>query len=205
MSDKEMQSGSVSGWISKMRSGDPDAIRSLVERYFSKIAQYSDHRIKNGIRVTDDGEDIAVTVLEIITRKVASGELPDLQDRDDLWLMMILIAQRSVIDRQRSELRRKKLASSMVTMTDLLESYNIELSEFLAQDDPKQKLVEILECWDDLVRSLPDDRSRQIAHLKMQGKTNKEIGEILEMVSRTVDRKVNSISNQWQAYLDELN
>ncbi len=199
MSEVEIPLGSVSGWIAKMRQGDGVAIGNLVARYFRKISQFADNKLRRGIRVTDDGEDIAISVLQTILQSSADGRFPNLQDRDDLWLLMIVIAQHDVIDRQRTALRR----TPMYTMTDMLETFNLDLNEFLGQEDSHAKAMEIIECWEELLKSLPDDRFREIARLKLQGHTNRKIAETLNIGPRTMDRKVNMITQQWQEYFTE--
>ena len=206
MSDAELSKGSVgsvSGWIAKMRQGDPTAIGQLVARYFQKIAQFAESKLRRGIRVTDDGEDIAISVLHTITRNSAKGRFPDLQDRDDLWFLMIVIAQHAVIDKKRTELRRERQAAPVHTMTDLMELYNVDLEDFLGNDNSASKLLEIIDCWDELLKKLPDDRNREVAKLKMQSYSNREIADILGMVPRTVDRKIRLIAQRWQSYLIE--
>lgn len=198
MSNTEIRPGSVSGWIAQLRQGDPAAINNLVARYFGKIAQYAEGRLRRGIRVTDDGEDIALTVLQAIAKQVSNGRYPDLQDRDDLWFMMIVIAQHAVIDRQRVELRRSKSGAPIHNMTDLLQTYNVELDNFIGREDSEARLLEIIDCWEELLRKLPDDRMRQVAQLKIQGLSNREVANELDLVPRTVDRKVNAISQLWQ-------
>ncbi len=203
MSNVELTQGSVSGWIAKMREGDASAIGNLVARYFGKLAQFADNKLRRGIRVTDDGEDIAISVLQTITRNTAKGRFPNLQDRDDLWFLMIVIAQHVVIDRQRTELRRARMIAPTHTMTDLLENFNVNLEQFLGQDDAQARLLEIIDCWEELLKTLPDDRNRDVARLKIQGYSNREIGNLLEMVPRTVDRKVKLIAQRWQDYFPE--
>lgn len=203
MSDAELTKGSVSGWIAKMRQGDPAAIGQLVARYFQKIAQFAEGKLRRGIRVIDDGEDIAISVLHTITRNSAKGKFPDLQDRDDLWFLMIVIAQHAVIDKKRTELRRERNAAPVHTMTDLLELYNVDLEEFLGNDNSSAKLLEIIDCWDELLKKLPDDRNREVAKLKMQGYSNREIADVLGMVPRTVDRKIRLIAQRWHNYLSQ--
>ena len=197
MSEAEISKGSVSGWISQMRTGDPIAIGSLVTRYFGKLAQYANSKLRRGIRVTDDGEDIANSVLEIVTRCTSNGRYPNLQDRDDLWFLMIAIAQNKVIDSQRTELRRERKVASTHTMTDMLETYNMDLEKFLSNDEANSplKLMEIVDCWEEQIKNLPDG-SREVARLKMDGYNNREISDKLGMLYRTVDRKVQLIVTQ---------
>jgi DNA-directed RNA polymerase specialized sigma24 family protein len=197
MSEAEIPKGSVSGWIAKMRQGDAIAIGHLVSRYFRKISLFADSKLRRGVRVSDDGEDIAISVLQTITQNSADGQFPNLQDRDDLWLLMIVIAQHAVIDRQRTVMRRVPTH----TMTDMLEKYNVDLDQFLGQEDSQRKALEIIECWDQLVKSLPDEEYREIVKQKMLGRSNRKIADTLQVTSKKVDRKVNQVLEMWQKYI----
>lgn len=200
MSEPELTKGSVSGWISKMRNGDPVAIEKLVARYFKKIANFANKKIRRGIRVLDDGEDIAISVLQSITSSSAKGRYPNLQDRDDLWLLMIMIAQHDVIDKQRTAESRDRRSESTLTMTDLLETCNINLDLFLSEENSQSRLLEIADCWEGLLKTLPDDCCREIAGLKLKGHSNSEIAELLDFVPRTIERKLKLILRLWNDY-----
>ncbi len=203
MANLEMPHGSVSGWISKMREGDADAICKLVSRYFGKLAQFAEAKVRRGIRIIDDGEDIALSVLQTIIRNSAKGKLPKLQDRDDLWFLMIVIAQHIVIDRKRIAIKQEQRTAPIHTMTDLLETYNVNLEEFLTQDDSQERLMEIVDCWEELLRSLADDFDRETARLKMQGHSNREIANMLGTIPKKIDRKVKKIARRWEDYFSE--
>jgi len=190
-------SGSVSGWIAGMRDGDPDAVRNLVERYFGKLAQYSHKRLDARMRVAEDGEDIAVMVLDTLTRNAQLGLFPNLQHREDLWLLLILLTQQLVIERKREAKTNRPV---MYNMTDLLTRYSESLEAYLQEDTTHARILEIVDCWNELLKSLDNDRSRDIARLKLQGFSNREIATILQLVPKTVDRKVSAILQRWQDF-----
>ncbi len=197
VNDGMASSGSVSGWIEGMREGDPDAVRNLVERYFRRLAQYSNKRLDARMRVAEDGEDIAIMVLDTLTRNAQLGLFPNLQHREDLWLLLILLTQQIVIERKRKANSERRVIHNM---TDLLTRYSESLESFLQEDPSQSKILEIVDCWNELLKSLDDDRSRDIARLKLQGFSNREIGTILQIVPKTVDRKVNAILQRWQDF-----
>ena len=203
MSNFSLPHGSVSGWIAKMRMGDTDAIQKLVSRYFGKLAQFADAKTRRGIRIMDDGEDIANSVLQTIISNSAKGKLPNLQDRDSLWFLMIVIAQHAVIDKKRTAIKREQRSGPMHTMTDLMETYNLNLDEFLADDDSQARLMDIIDCWEELLKSLTTDIDREIARLKMQSFSNREIAKLLGTIPKRVDRKVKDIAHRWEEYFSE--
>jgi DNA-directed RNA polymerase specialized sigma24 family protein len=180
-----------------MRDGDPHAIQKLVERYFRKLSEYAHKKLSARMRLSEDGEDIAILVMHAIARNT---QFPNLQHREDLWLHMIFLTQQQVIERHREE---KVIGQSGITiqnMTDLLEQYSCSLDDFLDDDSGRDRLLEIMDCWNELLKSLEDDRARDIARLKLQGFTNREIASILALVPKTVDRKVQHIMQRWQDY-----
>jgi DNA-directed RNA polymerase specialized sigma24 family protein len=183
-----------------MRDGDPHAIQKLVERYFRKLSEYAHKKLSARMRLSEDGEDIAILVMHAIARNTQLGRFPNLQHREDLWLHMIFLTQQQVIERHREE---KVIGQSGITiqnMTDLLEQYSCSLDDFLDDDSGRDRLLEIMDCWNELLKSLEDDRARDIARLKLQGFTNREIASILALVPKTVDRKVQHIMQRWQDY-----
>lgn len=195
-----------------MRQGDPEAIRRLVERYFGKLRKLSQERIRRGKPIYEDGEDIAIQVLTSVCKKVEQGKYPDLQNRDDLWYLMIFIAHRMVIDRRRS---RKKLSLQTPeeeelfpkdqTLEGALETIDHDLDSFLAEDSESDlQLFEIIDCWQEMIRQIKDPVAKEVAKLKLEGHNNREIAELLGIVSRTVERKSELIEQRWSALYESL-
>lgn len=195
-----------------MRQGDPDAIRRLVDRYFRKLRNLSQERIRRGKPIYEDGEDIAIQVLTSVCQKIEQGKYPDLQNREDLWYLMIFIAHRMVIDRRRS---RKKLSLQTPmeedpvpkeqTLEGALETIDNDLDSFLAEDSESDfALLEILDCWQEMIRQIKDPVAKDVAKLKLEGHSNREIATMLGIVPRTVDRKSELIEQRWSALYESL-
>jgi DNA-directed RNA polymerase specialized sigma24 family protein len=183
-----------------MRDGDPQAIQKLVERYFRKLSEYADKKLSRRLRLSEDGEDIAILVLHAIAKNSQLGQFPNLQHREDLWLLMILLTQQQVIERHREAKEIGASGFAIQNMTDLLEKYNCSLDDFLENDSGRDRFFEIMDCWNELLKTFDDDRSRDIARLKLQGFSNREIASILSLVPKTVDRKVQHIMQRWQDF-----
>jgi DNA-directed RNA polymerase specialized sigma24 family protein len=212
MNHSENGQGSVTRWISAMRQGDPEAIRRLVERYFGKLRKLSQERIRRGAPIFEDGEDIAIQVLTSVCQKVEEGKYPDLQNRDDLWYLMIFVAHRLVIDRRRS---RKNLSlQSPVdlepipreeTLEGALEAIDNDMDTFLAEDAESDfQLLEIIDCWQEMIRQIKDPVAKKVAQLKLEGHSNREIAALLDIVPRTVERKSELIEQRWAALYESL-
>ena len=192
-------------WISAMRMGDPDAIRKLVERYFGRLRKLSEARIRRGKPIYEDGEDIAIQVLTSVCQKVEQGHFPDLQNRNDLWYLMFFITHRMVIDRWRA---RKNLSHQVPftgTLEDALETIDHDLDSFLSEDSESDfQILEIVDCWQGMIRQIKDPIAKEVAKLKLDGLSNREIADKLGIVPRTVERKSELIEQRWSALYESL-
>ncbi len=195
--------GSVTRWIHDLKQGDTAAVEPLLERYFGRLRQLARMQLSRGTRAVLDDEDVALSVLESVCRNAANGKLPDLRDRDDLWFMMIAISQNKVISQRRYENTAKRGAGKVLTMTDALEQYNTDLEGLMGSDVAPEFFTEVMDCWNQLLRSLPDDKMRRIAQLRLEGHTNQVIAERLQLLRRTVERKVELIRELWTKLNDE--
>lgn len=89
-----------------MRAGDRIAVNALSERYFKKLGNAADTGFTSK-RTLHDKDDVANFVLEAVVRNISQGKYPDLQDRDDLWFLMLSITQcriSNILKRERSGL-----------------------------------------------------------------------------------------------------
>jgi DNA-directed RNA polymerase specialized sigma24 family protein len=86
--------------------------------------------------------------------------------------------------------------------TEYLSKCEQDLELMLSKADRHGDLQAVLDQMDDLISMLRDKQSREIASRKLQGYANREIGDQLGLVSKTVDRKAAKIEARWKQYLD---
>jgi DNA-directed RNA polymerase specialized sigma24 family protein len=198
-----MEQGSVTRWIQQMRAGDSIVVNALAERYFKKLGDAARRRLHKVPQNMHDAEDVANFVLESVVRNIAQGRYPDLQDRDDLWFLMLAITQRRISSILKRDRRRKAQPPSQTSLTELLEMYDGELADLALEGNPEHVAIEIGDCWQELMRILPNDEFREIARLKLEFYSNREISSMLKLTSRYIDRKVGEIQRLWgQIYHD---
>ena len=201
--DKQSTNGSVTEWLLQIRHGDEVATNNLVSRYFARLARYADKK-RRSTRTTDDGEDIALEVLDAVLRRIKQEEYPDLNDRERLWLLLMVSVQNRVISRHRKHCRHLNLGIEIQTVTDLMATICIDLDEFLDDPDIETESDEILEFWEKSIRSFKSEETQMVAKLKLTGLSNRQIAERLGMSPRSVDRKVQMILDRWAAGCEEL-
>jgi len=195
-----LEQGSVTGWISLIREGHEEALAAFSKRYFSKIRDLAKARLSSL-----DSEEVANDVLGALSRSIAAGRYPNLCDRSGLWFLILRITQRRVIALTRRERAQKRagtdgggdVASEEMIDFELLNDYERELDHFIATDNDEAAWIEISDCWEELLRCLPDEDCRRIAQLKLQSYSNREISALLSLTPSRVDRKVRVIQEEW--------
>ena len=75
--------------------------------------------------------------------------------------------------------------------------YEGELADVALQGDPEHVAIEIGDCWQELMRILPNDEFREIARLKLEFHSNRQISSMLKLTSKYIDRKVAEIQRFW--------
>jgi hypothetical protein len=100
--------GSVSRWIDDLKGGDADAAGQLWGRYFERVAGLARDRLRAVPRTVADEEDVALSAFDSFFAGVARGRFPRLDDRDDLWGILVTIARRKAADHAARQARRKR-------------------------------------------------------------------------------------------------
>jgi hypothetical protein len=91
-------SSSVSDWIERFReNGNEIAALKLWDRINPRIRELSRRWIRKiGLPVSFDEDDVTVSVFATFCDRLRSGQLPELNDRDGLWRLLILMTARKV-------------------------------------------------------------------------------------------------------------
>jgi DNA-directed RNA polymerase specialized sigma24 family protein len=186
--------GSVSYWLGGAKEGDEAAGQELWQRYFETLVRLARSRLRSMPRIVEDEEDAALSAFDSFLAGAARGRFPRLDDRDELWRVLVTITTRKALD-QLERHRRQKRGGGREAAGEfaLIEAVGSEPTpEFAAMvsDECRFRL-----------NALPDETLRTIALLKMEGYTNPEVAEQLGCGLRTVVRKLELIRKLW---IDEV-
>src|SRR5262249_55369017 len=100
--------GSVTRWLNQLQGGDRAAVQKLWEGYFARLVGLARKRLRDFPRQAADEEDVALSAFDSFCRGAEQGRFPRLEDRDDLWQVLVLITARKACDLQEHEGRRKR-------------------------------------------------------------------------------------------------
>ena len=100
--------GSVTAWIEQLRAGNRAAAQRLWERYFSRLVGLARRKLQGLRRGAADEEDVALSAFDSFCRGAEQGRFPRLDDRHDLWQVLLVLTQRKVADLAQHEGREKR-------------------------------------------------------------------------------------------------
>ena len=95
---RENPGNSVTQWIWALKRGDQSAAQGLWEAYFRRLVGLAHARLRDTPRRIADEEDVALSAFDSFCRGAQAGRFPRLDDRNDLWQILVLITVRKAID-----------------------------------------------------------------------------------------------------------
>ena len=184
-----MPEDSVTHWLGRLKAGDPAAPGPLWARYFPRLVALARSRLAGFPRRAADEEDVALSAFDSFCRDAAAGRLPRLDDRDDLWRVLLLITGQKAIDVVRREKAAKRAPAAGAGEVDI---------DALASDEPTPVFAALVaDEFRRLLDKLPDDDLKALAVWKMEGHSNEEIAARWGCVPRTVERRLKVIRSLW--------
>lgn len=204
----ELDEAEVSNWIRRLRDGDEVAAQQIWNRYFDQILEVAKRNLAGASSRVSDEEDVAVLALKSLLTGIKSGRFPTLDHREQLWRLLMVITSRkaaAVIEKDRRQKRGGGLVrgDSAVTKLDAADSVLKGFDSLEGHESPPDWAMLMADETHALLQLLPDDISRRLAVLKMEGHTHDEIAEKLEVNVRTVERRLKQIRELWGERMNE--
>ena len=202
-----MSDGSVSIWIDDLKNGDELAAQKLWERYWESLVRMARGKLGGAPRRVADEEDVALSAFNSFCAGVAKRRFPTLEDRENLWPLLLTIVERKAW-RQIGHEQRQKRGGGQTRGESVLhgaDSSNAAggIDRMPGREPTPEFAAEVAEGLQQLLDSLDDDLLRQVATLKMEGYTVDEIGQRAKLSTRTVKRKLGLIRSIWSQEEDQ--
>jgi DNA-directed RNA polymerase specialized sigma24 family protein len=200
----EPSDGSVTVWLGHLVTGGATdaAAQELWERYFSRLVGLARVRLRSSARRVADEEDVALSAFDSFCQGAAAGRFPKLGGRDDLWRVLVTITARKAFDQRQHENRRRR-GGGKVFGEDFLAHPDDQgrggLDQFVGKEPTPAFAAQVADECRRLLSMLRDDKLRQIALLRMEGYSNEQVAERLDLGLRTIERKLDLIRKTWQS------
>jgi RNA polymerase sigma factor (sigma-70 family) len=190
--------GSVTRLFVPLRAGDPAAVQRLWERYYPRMVGLGRKKLQGLPQRAVDEKDVAQDAFISFWKGVEDGRFPTLDDRDDLWCVLVTLTVPKAARLRRAAACVKRGGGRKPAEESQADSGEEPLLEqVLAPDPTPEEAAEMAEELQRLLAALPEDL-RKVAALKMEGHSNAEIAAQLGVVKRTVTRCLQHIRAVWR-------
>src|SRR5215211_2053739 len=99
----------VTDWLRQVRDGRPgEATHNLWEHYFQRLVTLARQKLRGLPRRAADEEDVALSAFHSFCRAVRGDAFPRLDDREDLWQVLVTLTLRKAIKLIHHESRDKR-------------------------------------------------------------------------------------------------
>ncbi len=188
-------------WVAALKAGDAAAAQPLWERYHRRLVGLARRKLESSRRRGADEEDVVQDAFHSFFKGVAGGRFPRLDDRDNLWRLLVVITARKALDQlahERSQRRRGGTVRGESRITMGGPPWDDAAVEQAVGDEPTPAFAaQVAEEYRRLLDRLGDDGLRRVAVWKMEGFTNDEIAAKLGRSLRTVPLKPETIRAIW--------
>jgi RNA polymerase sigma factor (sigma-70 family) len=185
-------SGNVTSWMHGLRVKDQAAAQNLWEVYFRRLVGLARARLSGRPRGLDEPEDIALSAFNSFCCGVAKGRFPRLNDRHDLWQVLMSLTARKTINSIRREAAAKRDAGALASFDTAV------MGRLIAKEPTASFAASVAEECRRLLETLDGEEMRTIALCKLEGYTNRQIAKIIGKSLATVERKLKIIRQKWQ-------
>lgn len=189
----------VTRWLHGLAAGDEQAVQEIWNRYYVQLVNHARRKLTPGRLRDADEEDIALSAFHSFYRGATSGRFPRLEDRHDLWKLLLVITARKASKSVRRATRTKRgggqVRGESVFVAGDQKQGTIDAA--MGAEPTPEFAAAAAEEYRSLMDQLPDETFRELAELKLEGYTNEEIADRLNCSPRTVERKLNRIRETW--------
>jgi DNA-directed RNA polymerase specialized sigma24 family protein len=200
-SDSNTTIQSVTEWIALLKEGDQSVAMPLWQRYFERLIRLASRKLAGFHPRVSDENDAVNEVFFALLQGIQQSRFPDLQDRQDLWQILIMLTERQAIRIRRQELSDKR-GAHVLHGESVFDSPGSSAPNGIGQvlgAEPTPAFAAL--CAEGLAMRLAslqhDPDLIQIARDKLSGYSNAEIASRLGSSLRSVERNLSRIRQIW--------
>jgi DNA-directed RNA polymerase specialized sigma24 family protein len=193
--------------IAEQLGETPVVLRKRLSRALDvKLARSA---LKQAPRQAVDEEGLALSAFDSFCRSAERGRFPDLNDRANLWRLLVVLTRRKAGHLLRDERRLKRDGGAVLDHGAVVRSTSDENEEanfdrVIAQAPTPAFAAQIAEECERLLRGLDEVGFRELAVAKMEGYTNAEIAARFGCCVSSVERRLRLIRRLWtEEYSDD--
>ena len=171
--------------------------QEIWDDYFQRLKAWATGRLQPRIQRVFGAEDLAVEALNKFLKAEKRGQTPPLDRPDEVWRFLLRVAKNTLLNCVDAELCEKRGGGKVRGESIFLGASGINSSseqgfDNFAAAEPGQR-----DRVAQLIEALPDRALQSVAQLKLEGFTNQEIAERMNLSCRSIERKLGLIRELW--------
>lgn len=190
--------GSISQLLVDLKAGNAQAAQPLWDRYFERLVRIARRKLADRRRGADqDEEDAALSAFDSFCAGAARGRFPQLNDRTDLWkLLVVITARKAAAQLERRSARKRGGGWHALGAGDAL-GQGTPLDQIIGDEPTPEFAAMVAEEFQRLLDALGDESLRQVALWRLEGYSRDEIADKLGCARRTVARRLDLVRRIW--------
>ncbi len=190
---------SVTYYLVRLRERDSEAVDQIWRRYFERLLPVARAMLRGVSDAAVDQEDVLISVFDRFFRAASNGRFPRLNDRDDLWRILLMLTERKIRDHYRRQSAAKRGHGVFVNGESAGRLDVSGLASIVDRGPSAEFVAQFNEQLSLCMQQLGDRTLHDIALHKLEGYTNREIAERMQMSLSGVERKLRLIRRRWEA------
>lgn len=196
----------ISLWMDELREADPGAAEKLWNHFFERLLVAAGGMLDPRVRRVYNEEDAALSAFHSVCVGFAAGRYPNLNDRESLWRMLLVITSRKVARRRRHERQQRRDVRRIVANHVFVDHGDGSVAQgvqhAISREPTPEFTVAFAETCEVFFDHLGEPQLQQVAALRMEGHNDSEIAKQIGCSRSTVQRRLEIIRRQCQR-LDE--
>jgi RNA polymerase sigma factor (sigma-70 family) len=173
----------------------------LWRQYYPRLKRAIAHHARGLRHPLTDASEVAGSAIHSFLWRAREGRFQELDEPSGTWKLLKTIALRKAKDHHR-KLKAQKRGGDRVILRESQQADDHDRG-FGVDQIPDGKISpesdeEVSDLFNRLLEKAPDDTTRDIVLLRLQGGTYAEIAEAMGISNKTVRRRLNAIEQTWQ-------
>ena len=183
-----------------------EGAQAIWESYLPKLMRVIESKLRNSSKRIIDSDDIAQNAMLSLFRGLKEHKFDSLENRDELWALLIIITARKVTRERRREMAEKRGRgttrgeSAFIVAGRIDDCYGI--NQVLDENQMPESASRVLKTYEELLPQISDQKTRNTAMLRMEGYTNPEIAEKMKCSVVRVEQRISKIRKVWKRELE---
>ena len=180
---------------------DDRAAEAIWKEYFPRVMRLARTKMRNHSRRAYDEEDVALSAINSFFQGAEKGRFNGIRHREELWRLLITITVRKANSHRKKATAKKRGGGGVRGESVFLDLHGDNNAAGIGQVVDENRMPElaedVIQCCEELLAGLPNDKLRKTALLRMEGHTIDEIAHQMGCSRSRAKQRISRIKEIW--------